>query len=99
MRQFPGWLHVGLRRWLVPIVLGLALVLLLLVANPVADRWVSQTIDVDLNFFARSRVGFWLGLSPYVWTALRLKAMRERLGAAPPASRMGPAREGQINPA
>lgn len=96
--QVSNWVQRALMRWLVPVALGLVFVGLLLMANPVADRWLAEVTSRDLTLPAADRIGFWLCLLPLVWTGLRLPAMRERLGAAPAAARMGPGREGLINP-
>ncbi|MDD9719248.1 DUF4173 domain-containing protein [Sulfitobacter sp. PR48] len=96
--QVPGWIQGVLKRWFVPAFLGGVFVLLLLMANPVADRWLADLTRHEPALPDADRVGFWLCLLPLVWTVLRLPAMRERLGAAPEPARMGPRREGLINP-
>ncbi len=82
--------------WLVPVVLGLVFVLLLLEANPVAMGWADALTRTDLP--SLDRATFWLLLVPVIWTALSLTKMRERLPGTPVARKMGPARQGLINP-
>ncbi len=89
-----GWLM----RWLMPLVLGLVFVLLLLAANPVAERWVEDVSFQSANLPQLDRMAFWLCLVPIAWTALRLSAMHERLRAVPRARKFGPRRQGLINP-
>ncbi|QFT58564.1 hypothetical protein FIU94_06950 [Sulfitobacter sp. THAF37] len=94
-----GWARQAIRRWLVPVLLGAVFMLLLLMANPIADRWVADVAAWDPTLPQAERAGFWLCLLPLVWTALRLSAMRERLAAAPARRHAGPRQEGLINPA
>ncbi|APE44800.1 hypothetical protein BOO69_16385 [Sulfitobacter alexandrii] len=97
--RMAGWARQAIRHWLVPILLGLVFIALLLMANPVADRWLADIAAVDPALPQAERLGFWLCLVPLVWTALRLTALRERLAAAPGARPATPRREGLINPA
>lgn len=86
-------------QWLMPLILGLLFAGLLLAANPIADRWVGQALDFDLSLPEGGRVGFWLCLIPLIWTVLSLPRMQERLRAvSSKPTRMGPARQGFINP-
>lgn len=97
-RHFPDWMRGVVNRWLVPVLLGVVFIALLLMANPVADRWMAKVTSYEPRLPSVDRVGFWLCLLPLIWTVLRLPAMRERLGAAPAPARMGPGRQGVINP-
>ncbi|MGJ5618100.1 DUF4153 domain-containing protein [Sulfitobacter sp. MF3-043] len=85
--------------WLVPITLGLVFLLLLLEANPIAQGWADAVWRIDIALPNEDRLLFWLCLLPVIWTALSLTNMRERLRAVPRAHKMGPARQGIINPA
>ena len=98
-RGLPHVLRQFVFSWLMPIVLGLVFVVLLLVANPVADQWVADIMHSDVDLPAGERIGFWVCLVPFIWTVLCLPRIRERLNAGPKAARQGPKREGFINPA
>lgn len=90
----------GVMQWSMPLGLGLLFVVLLLVANPIAARWVEQVLDIDPSLPDGRRMGFWLCLIPLIWTVLSLPLLRERLRASlPKPTHMGPARQGLINPA
>ena len=85
--------------WLMPVMLGLVFVLLLLAANPIAERWLDGISLNSVRLPEGARIAFWLCLLPVAWTALSLSQMKERLRAVPRAKPMGPARMGLINPA
>ncbi|MGJ8627033.1 MAG: DUF4153 domain-containing protein [Sulfitobacter sp.] len=82
--------------WLVPVVLGLVFVVLLLEANPIAMGWADNLVQMDLP--SVDRAIFWLFLVPLIWTGLSVTKMRERLRRAPVVHKIGPARQGIINP-
>ena len=85
--------------WFLPLTLGVVFVVLLLAANPIAERWLEV---VDFGAITRldpDRIAFWACLTPLAWTALSLTQMHERLRALPTPARMGPRKLGLINPA
>jgi hypothetical protein len=84
--------------WLVPLTLGYVFLLLLLAANPIAQGWVDAMWQIDLELPGGDRMTFWLCLIPLVWTALSVTKMRERLRGGVKVHKMGPARQGIINP-
>tara|TARA_R110002072_G_scaffold7161_14_gene39360 strand:+ start:2271 stop:3743 length:1473 start_codon:yes stop_codon:yes gene_type:complete len=96
---FPALMQRLLMGWLVPVTLGLVFLLLLLEANPIAQGWADAAWRVDIKLPDGDRLVFWLSLVPLVWTALSLTKMRERLRGSPRVRKMGPARQGVINPA
>ena len=85
--------------WFLPVALGLVFVLLFLAANPIAERWVDQLWHADADVPEGARVMFWACLVPLAWTALSLGKIREQLRRTSQSARMGPARQGLINPA
>lgn len=85
--------------WLMPVALGFVFLLLLLEANPIAQGWFDAMWRIDLSLPGGDRMVFWLCLVPLVWTALSVTKMRERLRKTPKFQKMGPVREGMINPA
>ncbi len=85
--------------WFVPVALGLVFLLLLLEANPIAQGWADAVWDIDFDLPGGDRAIFWLFLVPFVWTPLSVTKMRERLRGTPKVHKIGPPREGMINPA
>ncbi|MGC1496139.1 MAG: DUF4173 domain-containing protein [Sulfitobacter sp.] len=96
---FPAILQRIFMGWVMPVTLGLVFVLLLLEANPIAQGWADALWRLELNLPNVDRTLFWLFLVPFVWTALCVRKMRERLRGSVRLQKMGPAREGLINPA
>ncbi|QUJ76518.1 DUF4173 domain-containing protein [Sulfitobacter albidus] len=82
--------------WLMPLGLSGVFALLLIDANPVLLDWLSGLDRLRLPDGVR--VMFWAALVPLIWTVLNAPRLRERLIARRRAPRMGPAREGLINP-
>ena len=95
----PAMIHRMVMGWLVPVTLGLVFLLLLLEANPIAQGWAEAVWQIDLQLPGGERMLFWAILIPLIWTVLSLTKMRERLRGARRVRKMGPAREGVINPA
>jgi hypothetical protein len=88
--------RIGLS-WFFPLSLGMVFVALLLAANPVADQWALNVLQVDLSTPSPNRIVFWFCLLPWIWTALSLPRLQERLWAAPAARKFGPKKKGLIN--
>ncbi len=86
-------------RWLVPVAFGLVFVLLLIAANPVADRWITQLAQVEIGLPGWPRSLFWLALVPVAWTVVSLDKLSERLRAEPRSGKFGPRPQGIVNPA
>ncbi len=97
-QDLPALIGGWFMRWIMPLALGGVFVLLLLAANPVAERWLEEASLDGAKLPRLDRMLFWLCLAPVAWTALRLRALRERLRASPRARKMGPRRQGLINP-
>ncbi len=98
-RGFPAMMQRMLMGWFLPVMLGLVFVLLLLEANPIAQGWADALWQIDMNLPDTDRALFWLCLVPLAWTALSITRMRERLRGTVRLRKMGPAREGIVNPA
>lgn len=96
---FPGNLNRMVMHWFVPAALGLIFVLLMLLANPVADQWVRELTRIEVALPGWGRGLFWVVLIPLIWTALNLNTLRERLGADPRPLKAGPGKAGIINSA
>lgn len=96
---FPAMMQRLLMGWLMPVSLGLVFLLLLLEANPIAERWADAAWRIDLGLPSEDRLLFWACLIPLIWTSLSLTNMRERLRGVPRVHKLGPARQGIVNPA
>jgi hypothetical protein len=78
-----GHLGVGLRAWILPLILAAVFLTLFAMANPVIDD-VIRSIDLFapwrlLDFW---RIGFWLLVAISVWAMLRPRLLRRRVQPA-----------------
>ncbi|MEM8653253.1 MAG: DUF4173 domain-containing protein [Pseudomonadota bacterium] len=87
-----------LMAWCVPAGTTLVFAVLMLAANPVLDRWVTDLMTWQAPQPNWWRMWFWLGLGALIWPGLVACRMRERLRARAP-QRHTVRRQGVINAA
>jgi len=84
----PGATQI-LRDWLMPLTLGLVFAALMILANPVVDRWLGKLLSFDIFYIKADRILFWIFAGLMVWPLYRLQKAAKRL-FAPAASRRKP---------